>query len=512
MRHLSLPAADRLHECAASFVYQPIVLRHEGLAKFAFDLAQFESEVTGIGYEPTSAPVISVLRRYRYLLCAQPLPFEFWHGAALESLRSVEPISDHGLPTPRHLSRARDLSEVLVGITQCSDNPVLEALRERQPWQDGALLLRELRWSAEIERVVTAADLHGPLTLMTASQLKDVQVLDMVAMVGPPRWYPDFCTTAPRASLCYSLRYSWIGGGVVRRDCFGAPLKTDPVPREERSDTGPPSRHRGGRALEVDPDEVLPSLNWAELARRVSICLPGDPHDEEVPAQIFELEGGLAVCLEVDGGVITIDPTQDGRRRVQRIPVASVEANMFILLRTSGSGDYVVPVADQVLGGMASELRNKQAAWKAALRQFCFKHGAQQTCARLSAEGAGRATENNLRNWMHGRNIRPELRSDFDAIMKLIERPSEAEDFWQAMELIDRAHRRAGFRIRKSLLRHVLSSDLRGLQDTGRMEFEPPGLHAVSMAALRVVARYSQTVSAAYGHLGRPMNIQDLIY
>jgi hypothetical protein len=512
MTHLSLAAAARLHECAASFVFQPIVLRHEGLARFALDVAQFESEVAGNDRQSTAAPVLSVLRRYRYLLCAHPLPFDFWHGAAVESVRSVEPVADDGFSTPQHRSRAWELLEALVDTTRCSDNPVLDGLRDRRPWREGALLLRELRWSADIGRIVSAADLPGPLALLTAARLKGDRIMEMVAMVGPPRWYPDHCTSAPRALLCYSLRYSWIGGGVVRRDCFGPPAKVDSSPQEEGRGEGRPFHHHGNRVLEMGPDEVLPSLDWAELARRVSVRLPGDTHDEEVPAQIFELEGGLAVCLEEDGGVIIIDPTQDDRRRVQRIPVASVETNTFILLRTSGSGDYVVPVADQVLGGMASELRCKQAAWKAALRQFYLKYGALKTCAQLSAAGAGRATENNLRNWMHGRNIRPESRNDFDAVMKVIGRAADAESYWQAMELIDRAHRRAGFRIRKSLLRQVMASDLRALQESGRMEFELPGLHAGSMAALRVVARYPQTVSAAYGHLGRPMNIEDLMY
>jgi hypothetical protein len=64
------------------------------------------------------------------------------------------------------------------------------------------------------------------------------------------------------------------------------------------------------------------------------------------------LNGGLAVYLDADeqATVTVIDADQDGGAAVKRVRVRQLESDTFVLLRIEGGGDYIVPVADRIMG------------------------------------------------------------------------------------------------------------------------------------------------------------------
>ena len=264
----------------------------------------------------------------------------------------------------------------------------------------------------------------------------------------------------------------------------------------------------------MNPEEFLPSIDWDDILRRVSARAVGDsehPDDDEeyVTALLFQLEGEIVVPLDASEGAraTVLMLTQEETDPVQRIPVANIEPGMFLLIRTGGGGEYIVQVADQILGERSGEAREIQRDWKDHLRRKVRKDGLREVVHDLERYGSMRANHVNVRNWMSYRSIKTEDQRDFRAVMRLIGLADRFDEYWQAMTLIDRAHKRAGQFIRKQLLAEVRRADLQGLEKLGTMDFELPGVEGVNLTAVRIQDIHPQTFEIDVARLGHPFEL-----
>jgi hypothetical protein len=167
--------------------------------------------------------------------------------------------------------------------------------------------------------------------------------------------------------------------------------------------------------------------------------------------------------------------------------VTDIEPGMFVLLRTSGGGDYILNLADRILGAEAQHLRALQNEWKSLLRQRGNSSSLHNVSKCLSQLGSLRANEVNVRNWMSDRLIRPVADKDFEAILRFVGLESRLDEFSEAANLINRAHKKAGHEIRTLLLEKVDQSNLHALKQLGKMTFELDEADGGSMTAFRVV-------------------------
>ena len=183
-------------------------------------------------------------------------------------------------------------------------------------------------------------------------------------------------------------------------------------------------------------------------------------------AQLLVLEDDKGVFIEAGGNaqVLVIDLNEMRDKRIKKISYSQIERDMYLLLRTAGGGDYVVPVADRLLKERAEELREMQQTWKARLRLLVRKEGMDKVVAALNEHGSTIASYQNVRNWMNDRSIATEAYQDFFAILKLVELEKDTPEYWKAMKEIRRAHTMAGHLIGKQLLAQVNKSDLAELE------------------------------------------------
>jgi hypothetical protein len=219
------------------------------------------------------------------------------------------------------------------------------------------------------------------------------------------------------------------------------------------------------------------------------------------------LEGDQVVFLEAEQGAtaLVLDLEEAEDHRLARVATSDLTAGMYVLLRAAGGGDYIIPVADAQLGAQAEQLRAMQREWKARLREVVRRSSLFEVSVRLLDLRSRRADETNLRRWIWERSIRPNDRADFDAIMALIGLEAHSEQYWRAMERIDRAHLKAGQVIRRELLTQVRQADLSRLEASGSMEFEIPGVVAGSLVACRVLMVSDNIVNVPSWQLGRPI-------
>ena len=230
-----------------------------------------------------------------------------------------------------------------------------------------------------------------------------------------------------------------------------------------------------GAALtdELIPElEVRPLLELDRLEQAQGFTVGRALDEGEVDAIVLKLEGANFVLMEDEekNDAYIVDLDEDDP--IHRVPAREVAEGVFILLRTEGGGNYVVDMANHLLGNRAFPARAKQERWKQELREAVAARGADAVVAELKRRGAPRANTSNLRNWQSPRSIRTQDHADFDAILSLGGLDDQRDDFWQTMDLIDRAHSRAGQEIRRRLLAEVRQADRGELIKHGRLEFE----------------------------------------
>ncbi len=379
---------------------------------------------------------------------------------------------------------------------------------------DCALLLQSSRLVTKVRQVLPVLSPTGSLDVVTPPQLRGGRCYERLIVVGPSTWFPEFVLSAPRASEIHLVRYEWLRD--QRRDepafagSFEAPAHTNGwrrLPQLDDEAARPPDLPT------IDPGEIAPRVEWAKTG--VGAPNPSnDADDDDVDATLFILEDNSGVFLEDDDDALltVIDLDKDQALTVQRIRRGEIERGTFILLRTEGGGDYILEVADRLMGPQAIAIRACQNDWKRRMRVAVRDNGAEETCRALKERGALRANEANLRSWTNNRSIRPQSQDDFNAMMQLIGFDGEAQEIWDKMGEVRRAHQTAGQRVRRLLLERVRACDTEELERMGRMDFELPGEDGGTLTAFRIVDIAPESTIVPSSRVGHPFELEAITW
>jgi len=481
-------ATNRIYACNDACSHTVHYACHPRFRTFSMALAQIDRALGETAGDDFWRDWLRQLRRYRFDVSAAPLPFN--HPAAvleaqLSSLqaRLVECdalFPDFGQP-------ARALIEQLRDLVAMGDNPLVQVLRRvfpEGPEQASAILLKESRLIPATESVLELDSHLRGMSVISAQQLRGGTCYSRLAVIGRAGWFPDYVFTAPRARVIDIIQFDWIDARWEPSTGFAAGDKAAiPAFAQGEPQPGEPAREQDSDTL-----DVIPPVDWDAIVATSKAQYRSEFKQEKIPARLVLLNGGLAVYLDADeqATVTVIDADQDGGAAVKRVRVRQLESDTFVLLRIEGGGDYIVPVADRIMGVQAVDVRARQSHWKELLADYVRRVGMQDACSALERRGATHANETNVRNWQNKRTIRPEYDEDFNAVLKLTELGASASDYRQAMKLIDNAHQRAGQRIRELLLAQVDGADLHELHRLGRMDFELSDAGSGSLTAFRV--------------------------
>jgi hypothetical protein len=235
-------------------------------------------------------------------------------------------------------------------------------------------------------------------------------------------------------------------------------------------------------ADDVQAPDLLPPLPTFALGGLPNSNSPPHDFDELVRARLCQLAGDRAVLIAADEGAssLIIDASEMGRTSVRRVRIDELEQGMYLLLRTAGGGDFIVPLADRILGASAAKLRSEQVEWKDRLmRSAIERFGALSrrdlsslVCTELHSQGLSHVRPAHVHYWMSSKCIRPRQSEDFAAVIKWAGLEDRAQSLWTAMGEIDRAHRRAGHLIRRMLLQKIAETSLDPLERDGEFDFE----------------------------------------
>ena len=472
----TLAEANQFYRYTAHVEIRRHIISHATFNNFCVTFHGFVRKLGEAADDPYWQPLLRYLSRYRFVQSATPVPFDNSTAFSPAKVNDFEAQLSLGRTLyPTFAPPAVGLLEKHVSIAEQPRNPLLDAIKEHQTDESAIVVKDRGLVGPTQEAILTTLTCHA--RVLVPAQLSQHECFEHLIVLGPARWFPDCIFTAPRAPRIDIMLYAWI------RDTWKpTPLFISSAPQTAQEPAFPVSH---GLPTTIDAESALPAISWSAIVQDARQTAEHDHNERE--ALLFLLEGGGAVFLENEeqASVGIIDLT-DNVKPVKRARTNELAPGMVVLLRTRGGGDYIVPIADRILGPQAAIARAKQRQWKQLLRDSVLNEGATVSVEKLRMYGSRIANETNLKNWMSDRNIKTAGFEDFNAIMTLIGKAAHAQTYWDTMGMIDQAHRKAGFHIRRLLIRQILAADLTQLQDHGTLKFTIQNEDGGSITAFRI--------------------------
>ena len=449
----------------------------------------------------------SALKRIRFDLAANPVSFAIASASVTTVVRDLcDGLKRRAKVYPDVTEDAITLLKAVKALVTSNDAPLLEYLYFTQLLdvnEDAgvALVVRESRYLPTVKSELLALDIDN-VDALTPSRLKSSERFERLVCIGPTAWFPDHVVGSPRAPDIAFVRFDWLGPDRPPR-----PLRPGPGEGtwEAQGFSKPRSSASTTRTSTNQPMlDIVPRIDWNLMLNELPEGrFQTDGDSESVPARLCALEGGVSVFLRGHDGaetsVLYIDQKQAD---VIWRPVSSLEPGDFLLLRTTGGGDYVTELAWEYLGEKAREIQNAQAHWKRKLSNVICARDAEEVSEETKDNGASAANVGNILAWASDDRIQPGKKGDFIALLKTLGLCHKAEEYWLYGRAIRRARVRAGLYVRKLLLEQVQEADIELLEENGGADFELPGRHGGTVSALRLYDLAPQVVRVPAHRIG----------
>lgn len=505
MNNSTLESISRIYQCASNYDVNRHRVVYDELGQFSITLNAFHSQIGEHVDDVYWQEYFSELRRLRFSLCAAP-ELNDYRDDRIDEVRTI--LSNHlklcYAIYPAFVESARNVLDALGIIQGDGRNPLLDKLIELTlPNLKSAWVIKESRLIPDVEDVLELhPNLKPNLQIIHYSQLSSATCYDQLIIVGSPLWFPASVFTSPRASRLDIVQFNWMQDNWKIPTTFVANYRSAQTKRVTLRELDAQYQ------AETPADTILINVDAQQVA---SIAARGEHTEyDEVDARcvIFEGETALFVDADQSSTIWIIDLEEREEERVRSIEVGELSLGTFVLVRTSGGGDYVVPIADQIMGAKAQFARAIQNEWKTLLGDYVAKHGLLSTSIELLNMGSGIANEVNVRNWISPRNIKTRSKKDFVAIMRLIGLDERSSEIWQTMEFISNAHRRAGFQLRKTLLMLIDEIPADQFRKQGEVELRlADDDEDAKLTAYRVEDILPDTYKVANSQIGVPFKL-----
>lgn len=259
----------------------------------------------------------------------------------------------------------------------------------------------------------------------------------------------------------------------------------------------------------INTDQVDAWANhsfWESLRHQHGNSIPTSDRDVRVRARFVLFADGSGSFLPEDGRVVEISPSLDlGRElntkedRLPRKSVTDLEEGDLIMMRLSGSGDYLDEVADDLMTQAGEEnLRYRAFEWKDWLNRVLKQQGEGVVARQLRDLNVSVSSPQYLWAWAGDAVMAPHDLSTFLSLIKglndLDPMPSDvnidvyARARWDDMEAVKAFHQRAGSVIRSALVSRVKDLIMRHQRVDTVQTIELAGVKSGKMGLLRVSA------------------------
>lgn len=500
--------AINIYWCAETLSIIPKKINFPELHNYVKSIRNLQDVLGESSEDEFWKPIIRQMKYLSFLFTAIPLNLDELNSEldfVLQKITENQPICKIQYPSVYHdfkmtIQSLTNLSKVHLDLLRNSLNTLISELEGTI-----GILINGSRFLPTLNQ-----QFDNNVEVIVSRSLSRQTVYDNIILIGTigNRWFPEYILSAPRATNIYVLYFKWFHGQWKTENVFPNSIIGHKLNQQNNSEFGTLEE-----ADSIDPEFLLPEFDFSYMISKAWNSYEENKNDEEfVEAIIGYLENDQIVFLDVDdSSEIRIIDVEDEETPIKKIKVKDVIPDMFVLLKTSGGGDYIVPIADSIMGTHASELRTIQKKWKDGLRNLYYTNGCDWLVKELKEKGCEIANYMNIRNWMSYRSIKTRNFKDFKTILEVIGMAESPEEVWEKMNLITQAHRKAGFHITNLLLMEAKKMDFDDLVSQGMMELVLPDKDAGSITAFRIKALSDKTDSVLVSphKINIPMDVDE---
>ncbi len=502
MNYNLLSDVDKIYSYSNDIKINIHQLEHSEFRHFCLSLKRFESLIGENAKDDYWKQFLRPLKRYRFKLCAAPLPFNYPKECQPETIEFLnKKLKKCEYIYPNLMSAATDIFNSFVSLSKSDNNPLLNFINKN--FTDVSVLVKE-------SYLINNVNQQSNLEVLVPSNLRGIRNYNVLVIAGAKSWFPDYIFTAPRVREINVIQYDWIKDNwdfksvfIDNVDNLKKYFRIQVFLNQEKA------HFQSSDIAVIDyvhaNEILLPSINLSEVVKVITSSSKATNDYEDIEARLFLLEGETAICLDASSKAIVIDLEETEKSQVVKKLVTNIQPGMFLVLRTSGGGDYIIPVANRILGEQARHLRELQQYWKSLLKKKVRDSSLASVSRNLVKLGFKTANnEQNISNWMSDRTIRPK---DFDVILRFVGLEDRLQEFREAANKIYSAHLEAGKNIRQLLLKQVRNYDLQQLEQQVKMDFELPEADDVSITAFRVLDINTETISIPSSKIAQPFSV-----
>jgi len=275
-------------------------------------------------------------------------------------------------------------------------------------------------------------------------------------------------------------------------------------------------------------DEWEKKLFW-ETIRGSAIDKPSCQGTEKdnhflVKARLVLLADHTKVYLRDDTRIIEVSDIIDGHTGIlgghfPRKQVNQLREGDLVVLRTTGSGDYLIDVANFLMKADGQDkLCNSALDWKPVLKKALHEFGSEKIAHCLEEKGHIIRSHRYIWMWTTPVVIRPHSKELFCDLISILQEfdydfgdnsAGFADSRWVMMQEIIHYHMMAGQRIRKLLLARLCHIIEQGIAITDRYHLTLSEVSAGELSICRVAGVDTLTLDIPYNRVGVIMKLGD---
>jgi len=195
---------------------------------------------------------------------------------------------------------------------------------------------------------------------------------------------------------------------------------------------------------------------------------------EKIKATLFQLSNGKIALLrndQNDKSQDVIEQTPLGKILIKSKKVDLIQTGEFILFQGERAKASLLEKETSKDIDNAFELYADRRDWKFRFKQEINRLGLEKVINKLKEYGGRKTIKlNNIKYWLNPKSLRTDDPETFFAIMKLCGLYNKSEEIWLNMEKLEKAHLKAGKKIREKIEEEV-NKDTNLLYEKGFQEY-----------------------------------------
>ena len=288
MKYVPLFAAEQVYTCVNSLHLVGYRVKHPDLHNFSLELSSFTRTLGPLIEDEYWKSFIRTLRRQRFEWTSAPLPFNYREAESQPNLDSLSKrLINCKQIFPEFATDSQHLFDMFRKLINSRDNPLLEAIKGIPADQSKSVALLVFKSSLipDTEKILKSTNL-GYIDVVNVSQLRDDICYSKLIVIGAASWFLEFeyVFTAPRAREIQLVKYTWLSDRWERESVFPKPSNdsvfTSPnkfVARFFYESENHELDEKITSSATIDPDEILPKVNWAKIKNKAMMNEPGGP-------------------------------------------------------------------------------------------------------------------------------------------------------------------------------------------------------------------------------------------